>query len=149
MHAVFNFMAAITICRDFGAPQNKVCHCFHCFPIYFPWSDGTGCHNLEKGMANHFIILALRIPWTVWKESGLNMPNSGFSVLNAWAFTCWPARWEEEPHSGIIVICFYCINWKAICFHPKRALWRGCLLLYWSLHIFSSSLVFLIDVAKR
>ena len=21
---------------DFGAPQNKVCHCFHCFPIYFP-----------------------------------------------------------------------------------------------------------------
>ena len=21
-------------------PKNKVCHCFHCFPIYFPWSDG-------------------------------------------------------------------------------------------------------------
>ena len=19
----------------------KVCHCFHCFPIYLPWSDGT------------------------------------------------------------------------------------------------------------
>ena len=34
-------MAAITICSDFGAPQNKVWHCFHCFPIYFPWSDGT------------------------------------------------------------------------------------------------------------
>ena len=27
-------MAAITICSDFGAPQNKVCHCCHCFPIY-------------------------------------------------------------------------------------------------------------------
>ena len=26
-------------------PQNKVWHCFHCFSIYFPWSDGTGCHN--------------------------------------------------------------------------------------------------------
>ena len=25
-------------------PQNKVCHCF---PIYFPWSDGTGCHDLR------------------------------------------------------------------------------------------------------
>ena len=23
----------------FGAPQNKVSHCFHCFPIYLPWSD--------------------------------------------------------------------------------------------------------------
>ena len=25
-------MAAITICSDFGAPKNKVCHCFPCFP---------------------------------------------------------------------------------------------------------------------
>ena len=24
---------------DFGAPQNKVYHCFHCFPIYF-------CHEV-------------------------------------------------------------------------------------------------------
>ena len=29
----FNFMAAVTICSDFGAQENKVCHCFHCFPI--------------------------------------------------------------------------------------------------------------------
>jgi len=43
----FNFMAAITICSDFGAPENKVSHCFHCFPIYLPQSDGTGCHDLS------------------------------------------------------------------------------------------------------
>ena len=36
-------MAEITICSDFGAPKSKVWHCFHCFPIYFPWSDGTRC----------------------------------------------------------------------------------------------------------
>ena len=35
------------ICTDFGAPKNKVWHCFHCFPIYFPWSDGTRCHDLS------------------------------------------------------------------------------------------------------
>ena len=29
------------------SPQNKVCHCFHHFPIYLPWSDGTGCHDLS------------------------------------------------------------------------------------------------------
>ena len=34
-------MAAIIIYSDFGAPQNKVSHCFHCLPIYLPWSDGT------------------------------------------------------------------------------------------------------------
>ena len=28
-------------------PKNKVSHCFHCFPIYFPWSDGTRCHDLS------------------------------------------------------------------------------------------------------
>ena len=27
--------------------KNKVCHCFHCFLIYFPWRDGTGCHDLS------------------------------------------------------------------------------------------------------
>ena len=26
----FNFMAVVTICSDFGAQENKVCHCFHC-----------------------------------------------------------------------------------------------------------------------
>ena len=40
-------MAAVTISSDFGAPKNKVCHCFHCFPIYLPWSDGTRCHDLS------------------------------------------------------------------------------------------------------
>ena len=28
-------------------PKKIVCHCFHCFPIYFPWSDGTGCHDFS------------------------------------------------------------------------------------------------------
>ena len=27
-------------------PKKIVCHCFHCFPIYLPWSDRTGCHDL-------------------------------------------------------------------------------------------------------
>ena len=31
----------------FGAQENKVCHCFHCFPIYLPCSDGTRCHDLS------------------------------------------------------------------------------------------------------
>ena len=35
-------MAAVTIYSDFGARKSKVCHCFNCFSIYLPWSDGTG-----------------------------------------------------------------------------------------------------------
>ena len=29
----FNFMAEVTVCSDIGAQGNKICHCFHCFPI--------------------------------------------------------------------------------------------------------------------
>ena len=28
-------------------PKNKVSHCFHCFPIYLPWSYETRCHGLS------------------------------------------------------------------------------------------------------
>ena len=38
---LFNFMAAVTICSDFGVPPhppNKVCHGF---PVYLQWSNGT------------------------------------------------------------------------------------------------------------
>ena len=45
--ASFNIMAAVTICSDFGAPQNKVCPCFHCFPIYLLWNDRTRCHAVS------------------------------------------------------------------------------------------------------
>ena len=27
--------------------KNKVWHCFHCFPIYFPWSDGIRCYDFR------------------------------------------------------------------------------------------------------
>ena len=43
----FNFMAAVTICSDFGAQENKICLCFHCSPIYLSRSDGTRCHDLS------------------------------------------------------------------------------------------------------
>ena len=45
--ASFSFMTAVIICSDFGSQENKVSHCFHCFPIYLSWSDGTECHGLS------------------------------------------------------------------------------------------------------
>ena len=40
-------MAAVTIFSDFGTQEYKICPYFHFFPIYLPWSDGTGCHDLS------------------------------------------------------------------------------------------------------
>ena len=35
-------MVAVTVHSDFGAQENKICYCFHFFPNYLLWSDGTG-----------------------------------------------------------------------------------------------------------
>ena len=40
-------MVAVSIRSDFGVQENKACHCFHFFPIYFPRSEGTGCNDLS------------------------------------------------------------------------------------------------------
>ena len=45
--ASFNFMATVTICSDFGAQENKICHCFHFSPFYLLWSFGTRWHHLS------------------------------------------------------------------------------------------------------
>ena len=42
----FSFVTAVTICVDFGAQENEIWHYFHFCPIYLPWSDRTGCHDL-------------------------------------------------------------------------------------------------------
>ena len=58
---LLNFVAAVTICSDFGVQGNKFCHCVHCFPIYLPRSDGTECHDLclwnIEFSASFFILL--------------------------------------------------------------------------------------------
>ena len=54
-------MAAVTICSDIWAQKDEVWHCFHCFPIYFPWSHGTRCHDLRflnvELLANFFTFI--------------------------------------------------------------------------------------------
>ena len=42
----FNFMAAVTIHRDFGAQENRL-SLFHCFSMCLPWSNGTRCHTVS------------------------------------------------------------------------------------------------------
>ena len=80
----FNFTAAVNICSDFGARENKVCHCFHCFPIYLTWSDGTGCHdlsflNVESTFLNEFS------EFSEWKSqlfhSPLSLSSKGSLIL--------------------------------------------------------------------
>ena len=67
-------MVAITICSDFGAPKNKVWHCFHCFPVDLPWSDGTGCHDL------HFLNIELKPTFSLSSFTFIKRLFSSFSL---------------------------------------------------------------------
>ena len=40
--ASFNLMVAVTVCRDFGVQESKICHCFHFSPIYLPCFRAVG-----------------------------------------------------------------------------------------------------------
>ena len=50
-NSLFNFMPTVTIYTDFGAQENKVCHCCHCFPPI--------CHEVMGSVAIIFIIWML------------------------------------------------------------------------------------------
>ena len=41
---VFSYHGCHHYLQWFGSPKNEVSHCF---PIYLPWNDGTGCHDLS------------------------------------------------------------------------------------------------------
>ena len=36
-------------------PKKIISHCFHFFPIYLPWSDGTRCHDLRFLNAEFYV----------------------------------------------------------------------------------------------
>ena len=94
-------MAAITICSDFGAQKNKVCRCFHCFSIYFPWSDETRCHdlsflNVQKTFRKRqleyinllFIICAVHLLYTKqWEYTDERQSNNSDKYLSCYGST--------------------------------------------------------------
>ena len=74
--ASFNFMAAVTIHSDFGAQENKVSHCFCCFPIYLPWSDGMG----PDAMIFIFWILSFKPAFSLSSFTFIKKLGSFFSL---------------------------------------------------------------------
>ena len=96
-------MAAVTICSDFGAPQNKVWHCFCCFPIYFSWSDGTRCNRASKiGSSQFWSVCGIEIErLNLFQRCGYNNPNKYTMIRNC---------------------CEGVINWYIVCFGMRKSL---------------------------
>ena len=98
-------MAAVTICSDFGAPQNKVCHCFYCFPIYFPWTDGTTCMVLDFWMLSYMPAFSLS-SFTFMKRLFSSSSLSAIRVISsAYLLTLIPVIWIPGYDSSTLAFC--------------------------------------------
>ena len=79
-------MAAVTICSDFGAQENKVCHCFHFFPTYLPWFDGTRCHDLSTKV---YLVKAMVFPVVTYGCESWIVKKAEGQRIDAFELWCW------------------------------------------------------------
>ena len=91
-------MAAVTICSNFEAQENKAYHCFQFFPIYLPWSDGTRCHDLSFLNVEFYASFLNSCPSSQWWH-----PTISSSVIpSPPAFTLsqnqGPCQWVSSSH---------------------------------------------------
>ena len=76
------------------------------------WRGLTECGPLEKGMANHFSILALRTPWTVWKGKMIGylkeeLPRSvgaQYATGDQWRNNTWKNKGMEPKQKQYPVV---------------------------------------------
>ena len=112
-------MAAITICSDFGAQKNKVSHCFHCFSIYFPWSDRTRCHDL------HFLNVELKTnfslsSFTFIKRlftsslSAIRVVSSAYLRLNYFSRQSWVQPAGKPAKQGQMILNKFHLTWRLL-----------------------------------
>ena len=113
----FNFMAVVIVCSDFGAQENKVFHCFHCFPIYMPWSDGTWCQSvfLMLSLLWLFIFLpAILIPACASSSPTFHMMYSAAKSLQSCPTLCNPI--DSSPPGPTVpgILQARTLEWVAI-----------------------------------
>ena len=59
---------------DLGVQENNICYYVHFFPIYLPWSDGTGCHDLI------FLNLSCKPAFSLSSFTFIKRPFSSYSL---------------------------------------------------------------------
>ena len=82
-------MVSVIICSDFGAPQNKVCHCFHWF-IHSRVTECLQCHSRADSLEKTLMLGKIegrrrrgqqRIRWLDGITDSMDMGLSGLREL--------------------------------------------------------------------
>ena len=74
-------MAAVTVCSDFGAQENEICHCFHML--------GYIVRKSEKVKANHSV---MSDSVTLWTAAHQAPPSMELSRQEYWSWLPFPSR---------------------------------------------------------
>ena len=110
-------MVAVTISNNFGAQENKICHCFHFFPFCLPLSERTGCPHMNHQHASLCLAmgLALLLAAAPCRCSpvlrGLGCSFSGLALTLHTSL--WPTLLSPAP--------FYSINYRS---SPGLSCWE-------------------------
>ena len=97
-------MAAITICSDFRAPQNKISHCF---PIYLLWSDRTRCHDLTFSLSSFTFIKRL---FSSSSLSAIRVVSSIYLKLLIFFLAILIPAWASSSPTFHMMYCAYNLN---------------------------------------
>ena len=65
--------------------KKKVCHCFHCFHIYLPWSDGNGCHDLFKEAFSCSSFTFIKRLFSTFSLSAIRVVSSAYLKLSTFS----------------------------------------------------------------
>ena len=107
-----SFMAEVTTCSDFGAQEYKVYHCFHCFPIYFPWSDGTrwdGTSDESDALIFVFWMLSFKPAFSL----------SSFTFIKRFFSSSLPSAIKGcVIHLHILRLLIFLLAWFQLVLHP-------------------------------
>ena len=90
----FNFMATVTIHSDFGAQENKICHCFPFFPFYLPLGNGTVCHELSFSSVEFQATFSIS-SFTIIKRLFSSFSLSAIRVVSPTNPRLWHFPWQS------------------------------------------------------
>ena len=85
-------MTAATVCHDFRAQEEEICCCFHLFPFYLPWSDGTWCH--DHSFFFFFLILSFKPSFSL---------SSSILIKRFFSSSLFSAMWVSSTYLRLLV----------------------------------------------
>ena len=109
-------MASVTICSDFGAPKNKVCHCFHCFPI---------CHEVMGPDAMILVFWMLNLSQLFHFPLSLSSRGSLVFLHFLPLWWCHLCIWRRQWQPTLVLLSGKSHGWRSLVGCSPRGRWES------------------------